>query len=226
MRKIAPLLGLLCSIALVGCVIRGNNATNPPPSQPKTERADRTNSAVVPFTGTGALPERILPTGILEIGHANAPIVLFAFTNHSCRYCAEFEQDYLPRLVEDFIRAGHLRYQVAILKLQKYPSSQLAAAAVLCAAEQRKGLPMHAALFQSTLDRRSILDKAESLALDTAAFGACLDEESTTLVIDQHQSLAQTLDVEYVPTFFYNGEEAIGLPAYADMRGRLETLKK
>src|SRR3989344_4349188 len=225
MRNITSLSVLLSSILLASCVAAPSTSTNEP-SQPKTERADRMNSAVIPFTGTGALPERLLTTGILEIGNENAPMILFSFTNHSCRYCAEFEQQYLPRLTVDFIRTGHLKVQVAMLKLQKYPSSQLAATAVLCAAEQGKGLPMHAALFATTLDRRSIVDTAERLTLNTAAFGSCLDEESTKLVIDQHQSLAQTLGVEYVPTFFYNGEKAIGLPAYADMRGRLETLKK
>ena len=158
------------------------------------------------------------------MGAEHASIVLLTFTNHSCRYCLEFEEDYIPRLVEDFVKPGKLRLQISILKLRKYPESVLFANALLCAAERGKGFPMHTKLFELSPDRRVILDAAGSLSMDTEQFGACLDAMETAEMLGRQSVLADTLGVEYVPTFFYDGEKAVGLPAYADMRGTIETL--
>gem|GEM_PF-811578 len=174
-------------------------------------------------TGTSALEERLLETGILEVGNPEAPLVLFAFTNHSCFYCGEFQREHFHRLLEDFIRPGKLRLQVLHLPLKKYPWSSLDATALICAAEQGQGLTMHERLFALRTHTKEVIQKeATHLKLDEKVFRSCLEDPGTELLLAQQRSLAESLSVTLVPTSFLNGEKFIGLPDYADLRGRIE----
>jgi len=171
--------------------------------------------------------ERLLPTGILEIGHSDAPSTLLLFTEHHARYCREFQRDFFPQLQKDFIDPGLLKLQIAIFPLQKYEQSQAAATALLCAAEQGQGLALHNELSEK-LDRERLPPRkyAEALALDMDVFDECTQNEGIALVLEQQQSLARSLGVSLVPTFFLNGEKLVGLPYYADLKGMIEEVSK
>src|SRR3989338_6978616 len=172
MKRIVPI--CIGVVLLLGACTRlpvaNEKPTNEIPAEDPKEGSTQASPPSSPLTGTGALPERLLPTGILEVGQERAPLTLLIFTNHSCRYCLEFEEEYVPRLVEDFVKPGKLRLQISILKLQKYPESVLFLSALVCAAEQGKGFPMHTKLFDLPPDRRTVLDAAESLTMDTERF--------------------------------------------------------
>ncbi|OGJ56385.1 hypothetical protein A3D88_03285 [Candidatus Peribacteria bacterium RIFCSPHIGHO2_02_FULL_52_16] len=227
---IRPLILFGFGLLLVGCVpvIAPENSTQPASSasgvvaETRKEGSPTLKIVPSPLMGSGALPERLLETGILVIGQKNAPLTLVLFTNHSCRYCREFEEVYFPRLTEDFLRAGKLKLEIVLLPLKKYPESALAASSLFCAAAQGKGLLMHESLFDTSITRRSVIDLAETLSLDTDIFGTCLDAPETARVLLEQASIAEMLATEFVPTFFLNGEKFIGLPTYADLRGRIE----
>ncbi len=167
--------------------------------------------------------ERLLPSGIIEIGDRDAPVVLLMFTEHHCRYCKDFYREHFPRLHEDFIDQGKLQLQIGILPLRKYTHSERAALGLLCAATQGKGIPMHELLFTlGAKDRATLMNEAATLDLDLNLFTQCLDSPDTQKTIERQKSLARSLDVTLVPTFFLNGRKAVGLPQYADLRGEIE----
>lgn len=167
--------------------------------------------------------ERLLPSGLIEIGDRDAPVVLLMFTEHHCRYCKDFYHEHFPLLIEDFVTPGKLKLQIGILPLRKYIHSQNAAFGLLCGATQGKGIPMHELLFAlGAKDRETLLSEAASLELDTDLFTQCLDSPDTEKTIERQKSLARSLDVTLVPTFFLNGEKSVGLPRYADLRGMIE----
>lgn len=169
------------------------------------------------------LVERLLPSGFIEIGDREAPLVLLMFTEHHCRYCKDFSIDHFSKLHRDFIEQGKLRLQISILPLQKYPDSTAAATGLLCAATQGKGMPMHELLFElGARDREVLLSEARTLELDEALFTQCLDSPDTLKTVERQKSIARSLDVTLVPTFFLNGEKSVGLPYYADLRGMIE----
>lgn len=168
--------------------------------------------------------ERLLPSGLLEIGDRDAPTSLMMFTEHHCRYCKQFFREQFPRLHEDFIAQGKLRLQIGILPLKKYIHSERAALGLLCASTQGKGIPMHEILFKiGAKDRATLMKEAVTLELDLKLFEQCLDSPDTARTIERQRSLARTLDVELVPTFYLNGEKSVGLPYYADLRGMIES---
>lgn len=168
--------------------------------------------------------ERLLPSGLIEIGDRDAPVVLLMFTEHHCRYCKDFYHEHFPLLIEDFINQGKLKLQIGILPLRKYVHSQNAALGLLCSATQGKGIPMHELLFAlGAKDRETLLSEAATLELDKELFVQCLESPDTLKTVERQKSLARSLDVTLVPTFFLNGEKSVGLPQYADLRGMIET---
>lgn len=220
---------LFLSLILGGCLLQNQPETILPgqtQTGPKME-GETAKTVVIPLNGSGSFPERMLETGILEIGNRTAPLVLLTFTNHHCRYCREFQEKIFPRLLKDFIEPGVLRYQVTILPLKKYPQSRNAFMALLCASAQSKGLAMHDLLFSlSSADPATILKATEQWPFDRDLLRMCLSDPMVASKIIEQESIARTLDVTLVPTFFLNGEKFIGLPDYPDLRGRIEAKQK
>lgn len=174
---------------------------------------------------TGALlpMERLLPNGVLDIGDRGAPLTLLVFTEHHCAYCREFMNEHFLQLMSEFITPGLLRVQLVSFPLRKYEHSGATAKAVLCSAEQGKGLPMSSLLFErQATDEAAIRKYADELALDPALFAECLRTPGTEAAIMRQKDWALSLGVEYVPSFFLDGEKFVGLPYYADLRGRIE----
>lgn len=210
----------IASTLLVGCMPTESQVEEPILNEPQAEAIDEQANEQ---SDDIVIVERLLPTGLIEIGDRNAPVVLMMFTEHHCRYCKEFYSAHLPLLLRDFINLGKVRLQIGILPLRKYVSSENAAMSLLCAATQGKGIPMHELLFEvGAKDRKAQLSLASTLELDTTLFAQCLDSPDTTKTLERQKSLARSLDVTLVPTFFLSGVKSVGLPYYADLRGMIE----
>ncbi|MCF7844653.1 MAG: DsbA family protein [Kiritimatiellales bacterium] len=225
MRK--SLLIASAALLLAGCSIEPSAPNQPDslPSTPPEERTEETAKINIEeiLSGTGAISERLLITGVIDIGKREAPVTLILFTEHYARYAREFQQDHFPHLLEDFIEPGLVRFQVVILPLKKYPQSEPAAAGLLCAAMQGKGILMHTTLSE-LLDKERLEPHhyAEKIGLNLDEFDTCMEGEEIQLVLKQQRAWAQSLDVTLVPTFFLNGERHVGLPYYSDLRGMIE----
>ena len=194
-----------------------------PLSKPGVPTEKRTESGALPSIASDAPLERLLPTGILEIGDRDAPLTLLLFTEYHCHYCREFAGDHLPKLLRDFVATKKLRLQIAILPLKKYSLSEPTAIAALCAAAQGKGLAMHAKLLGNLeKDTDAIASYAEELKLEMKLFKECVASDDAKGKIEMQKSLARSLDVTLVPTLFLNGEKSVGLPYWPDLRGMIE----
>lgn len=194
-------------------------SSSPAPFIPlKPKEVEETLTDVRPLISSGTT---------LSMGKADAPLTLLVFTNHSCTYCREFHDALLPRLKEDFVNKGLMRLDVAILPIAKYPSSEMETAALFCAMEQGKSWEMHESLFSLTdRSRKGIVAAAKTLNMNAKKIDACLDASTTASFVEAHGSLAKTLNVTLVPTFFLNDEKLVGLPSYADLRGWIENKMK
>lgn len=200
--------------------------SEPPVEQPAVNRTEENDLLPEDTTQSGVtIVERLLPTGLLEVGDRYAEVTLLMFTEHHCRYCKEFYREHFSALHRDFIDPGYLRLQIGILPLKKYKDSSAAATGLYCAAEQQAGIPMHELLFTlGASSQESLLNQAASLELNIDVFTECLTSERAALAINQQTSLARSLNVTLVPTFFLNGKKSVGLPYYADLQGEIEAL--
>ncbi|MBT4119750.1 MAG: thioredoxin domain-containing protein [Candidatus Peribacter sp.] len=208
-----------CSFAVLTACVPVENAPQDVPEQDFGEELEVEATEDQKLT----IVERLLPSGLIEIGDRDADTVLLMFTEHHCRYCKDFYNEHFGALVEEFINQGTLKLQIGILPLRKYIHSQNAALGLLCAATQGKGIPMHELLFTlGAKDHDTLMSEAATLELDQELFAQCLKSPDTLKTIERQKSLARTLDVTLVPTFFLNGEKSEGLPHYADLRGMIE----
>lgn len=174
--------------------------------------------------GSGtAVVERLLPNGVLEIGERDAPLTLLVVTEHHCRYCKEFHGEQLPSLMKEFVDAGDLRIQIAILPLRKYAGSELGARASFCAAKQNAGLAMHRRLFTlPEVTRDAVAKSIGSVGMDGSVFHACLDDAHTGDILASQHAWLRAMGVTLVPTFFLNGEKSVGLPEIVDLGDWIE----
>lgn len=194
-----------------------------PPQISQAEEIGETEAVIEEGQAKISVVERLLPSGFLEIGSRDAPLVLMMYTEHHCRYCKDFQSDHFPKLHRDFIAPGVLRLQIGILPLKKYSDSELAAKSMLCAATQGKGMPMHEFLLEVGISNQELLYKhVEAIELDAELFSQCLESPDTDKTIERQKSLARSLNVSLVPTFFLDGEKSVGLPYYADLKGMIE----
>ena len=233
MRK-ATLFTLSCSLLLAACTLPtpSRQQQNSPASsssasseevQLQGEEIGEGMPLTEELTETGALAERFLSTGVLEIGNPQAPLTLLMFTEHHCSYCRQVLLELFPRLKTDALDLGSVKVQIAMLPLQKYQKSTEAALGFICSAAQGKGLAMHDTLFRNpNKSKEAILSYAVDLKLDTALLRDCMKSARTTAMLEDQQVWAQSLGIDVVPTLFLNGEKFIGLPYYPDLRGRIE----
>jgi protein-disulfide isomerase len=174
---------------------------------------------------TGSLlPERLLSSGLLELGNRDAPHTILLITEHHCGYCKEFLTEHIPTLEREFINPGNLQLTIAILPLKKYVGSTEMSAALLCAGKQGRGLPMHRLLFERTgSDRASLLSYARDIKIDEKLFGECLENAETAAMLDEQSSWLRSLGVSAVPTYFIDGKQYTGLPYAADLEGQIRS---
>lgn len=184
------------------------------------------------MTGTGALAERFVEHGILEIGEEDAPVTLMVFTNYSCAYCAQFMRDVLPKMEQEFLATGDLKVRILPAPLKKYPNSALEAAALTCGAVLARGQVINAALTDAaTRDRKFLMTLPKQLDIPAADFTKCLDAPETKALVEQQRIFAESHGVTLLPTFMVVGHDdpplsssaksIVGLPSYADLRGWL-----
>lgn len=223
------LLTLALTLILFACVQVPERATpvektkEPPPMMPE-EKVEEIASIDIEelISGTGALSERLLATGVIDVGRRDAPVTLLLFTEHHARYARDFQLDLFPRLFSDFIEEGILRFQIAILPLKKYPGSEGAATGLICAAMQSKGMVMHQILSKKLDEERLEPDHyAAELELDLEKFNECMGSEEIGIILKQQKAWGKSLDVTLVPTYFINGEKFVGLPYYPDLKGQI-----
>lgn len=190
---------------------------------PMTEGDD-----VMPITGTGSYQanERLLASGMIEIGNANAPVSLVLLTNYSCAYCKEFQDVLVPRLITDFIRTDKIRISIVPFNLQKYTESEQSAGMVICAAQLGKGWPMHQLLFREKMNTKAFSDTLITLELDRTQLNTCAASDNIRATVAAQQAVSRSFGVNVVPSYFINGRMYEGMPEYADLRGQIEEAMK
>jgi protein-disulfide isomerase len=140
--------------------------------------------------------------GSPTLGAANARLVLIAFEDFKCGYCAQFFRDVEPTLKSKYIEPGQLR---VVFKFFPIYAPQ-AAVASLCAAEQGRFWEFHDLLFAKQGewqdgDRAAMAEFGKSLGLDVGRFTQCLQEAPGQAQVEADYELGQQLGVRGTPYF-------------------------
>jgi protein-disulfide isomerase len=138
-------------------------------------------------------------------GKVDAPITVVEYSDYQCPFCARSYRDVMPKLQEEYIDTGKLRFV-----MREYPLSSIhknatnASMAALCAGDQGKYWEMHDLLFenQKQLGVDNLKSFASTIGLDTASFNECLDGKKTSGKVQKDMASASKLGMGGTPGFF------------------------
>ncbi|MCU0937213.1 MAG: DsbA family protein [Gammaproteobacteria bacterium] len=144
-------------------------------------------------------------TGQPSVGNEQAPVVLLEFTDFQCPFCRRHLNSVLPKLLEEYVNCGKVRYVFFDFPSEtKHPNAFSAALAARCASDQRRYWDVHNWLFANSqlLDRERLLAHANAVGLDVAAFRACIDSGRHAEAVRSNMGRGVQLRVRGTPTFF------------------------
>jgi protein-disulfide isomerase len=154
-------------------------------------------------------------------GSEKAPITIIEFSDFQCSFCWKFWKETLPRLDEEYIKTGKVRFVYRHLAILG-PPSVAAAQAVDCAGDQGKFWEYHDTLFTSkglfSFTNGQLKRHARNLGLDGAAFDQCLDSGKYAKKVEGETGIGRLLGANGTPTFFINGLRLVGAHPFETFR--------
>lgn len=138
-------------------------------------------------------------------GDADAIVTMVEFSDYECPFCIKYFQEILPRIEENYISNGRIRYAFRDFPVDElHPAAIRAHEASRCAGEQDRFWDMHGRLFSApgTHGDDQLRLRAEESGLDLGAFDACLASGRTTEDIRRVGNLAVTMGANGTPSFF------------------------
>lgn len=162
-------------------------------------------------------------------GGPDAPVTIVEFSDFQCTFCRQFWRETLPRIEEQYIRPGKVRFVYRHLAILGPPSVQAAIAAE-CAHEQGKFWPYHDRLFSSAglfaLTTGNLKRYAQGLQLDTVRFNACLDGQRPREKVEQETIIGRVIGMTGTPGFLINGGRLIGAQPFEVFEEIIDNLLK
>ena len=145
------------------------------------------------------------------LGDQNAPITIVEYSDFQCPFCGKFFKETESMLREKYIKTGKVKFiyrNFAFLGQE----SLWAANAARCAGEQDKFWQYHDYLYgnqsgenQGAFSKDNLKSFATALGLDKEKFGACLDSEKYTDLIQKETKAGAEAGVQGTPANFING---------------------
>jgi protein-disulfide isomerase len=153
--------------------------------------------------------------GGYSLGSDSAPLTMIEFTDYQCPFCRGFENNTFDQIRKLYIDTGKLRFVSRNFPLSIHSDAMRSAEAALCAGDQGQYWPMRDFLFKSSsLAADRILDSAQNLKLDPAAFRSCLESEKHKSEILGDTEDAQALQISGTPAFVIGKTTAFGVEGY------------
>ena len=166
---------------------------------------ERARAPAAAAAATGFRPQTIKIGASPFKGKVDAPVTVVEYSDYQCPFCARNYRDVMPKLQEEYIDTGKLKFVMRenpIASLHKNATN--ASIAALCAGDQDKYWEMHDMLFenQKELDVDNLKSFAGAIGLDTASFNECLDSKETEGQVRKDMASSAKLGMRGTPGFF------------------------
>lgn len=147
---------------------------------------------------------------LLTAGPVDAPIGLIVFSDYQCPFCAQWNEETLPAMME-LADAGLLRIEWRDTNIFG-EASWRASHAAYAAALQDSYWEYHDLLFidgekrpESELSEEALIALAAELSLDTERFARDMRSASTADAVQENVDLAMELGAASTPSFIFGG---------------------
>ena len=150
-------------------------------------------------------------------GSADAPVVLYEYSDYECPFCRRFAAETLARVEKEYVANGRLAIVFRDNPLPMHPRAAAAAAAGACAERMGKRWPMSEKLMKdpAALSDEDFRRYAREIGLDGAAFDRCLSDPAIPAKIQRGKDEGWTMGVKGAPIFL------VGVRAPGEKRVRL-----
>ncbi|MBX3010139.1 MAG: DsbA family protein [Caldilineaceae bacterium] len=147
-----------------------------------------------------------------SMGSPDAPVVVEAYEDFLCPHCLQWTTTVKPRMFEEYIKAGQVRFVYRTFPLSGFaPASNMAAMASRCAADQGAFWPYHDRLFNTqregqpgfTIER--LIEYAAEIGLDRNSFTSCMTNFQHQADIEATIQEGVSRGVSGTPSVFVNG---------------------
>jgi protein-disulfide isomerase len=198
------------------------------------------------------LQERMLPTNsttpaVPEVSSVNvrgepfrgtntARVAVIEYSDFGCSFCARYAREIFPRLDEEYVKPGKLRYFFRDLPEPKETNSWFKARAARCAGDQGKFWELHDLLFNApSASEKDVTSLAQTIGLDTEKFNQCLLSEKYLVNIQRSVAGAKKMGLFGTPAFLIGAisEDSdfvmvkrvlVGTESYESMKSILDEL--
>jgi protein-disulfide isomerase len=166
------------------------------------------------------------------MGDPNAPVVIEQFSDYGCSHCAAFAQGSGERIAEEYVATGQVYFISRSTGDFNATSSDVAAEAAYCAADQGKYWEYHDILYANqsllfysgvTYIENYLTAFAETLNLDMDQFNNCLTNGEKRDRVLQDGADAQAAGINSTPSFLINGTLIRGNAPYEEFQAQIET---
>jgi protein-disulfide isomerase len=162
-----------------------------------------------------------------SMGNADAPVVVVEYGDYQCPACGRFASTVKPKIVEEFVNSGQVRFVFRSFQFIG-EESQWAAEAAECANEQGKYWEYYDKLYSSqagenagAFQKENLEGFAAELGLQTEQFNQCLASGKYTEKVNTETLEAQNLGLRSTPSLLVNGELVEGGGQYEVLSAKI-----
>ncbi len=137
------------------------------------------------------------------LGQSSAPLTIVEFSDYQCPYCSQFQNSIFPKLKQEFIDQGLVRFIHKDLPLPFHNQAEESAAVARCAQRQNAFWITHQALYdqQNCLACKGPRSIAVEAGLSEQELDQCLQDPAIPNVVRSNQSEAGLHNINATPTF-------------------------
>ncbi|MCE3255318.1 MAG: DsbA oxidoreductase [Rickettsiaceae bacterium] len=169
----------------------------------------------------------------LVLGDKNAPITMIEYASLSCPHCATFYSDAFPKLNEEYIKTGKVKFIYRDFPLNQ--PALVAAQLGLCQvknheADAEKYYDFVKLMFktqESWAFDEKFASKLETITrldgMSAGKFNSCVkDAKMQEELLKRRMEASQALQISSTPTFFVNKEVISGYSGYGEIKNAIE----
>ncbi|CAN5653304.1 thioredoxin domain-containing protein [soil metagenome] len=173
-------------------------------------------------------------------GSPTARVTIMEVSDYHCPYCRRQTQQTFPRISDEFIKTGKVRYLFVDYPIkQLHPTAARSHEAAACAGEEGKYWEMHNSLFANApaKDDGALTAQARAIGANTGSFTACLSSGRYASPVQTSVARMEQLGIGGTPMTLIGLTPAPGQPMkvvsfvygarpYADFKAAIEQLLK
>lgn len=186
--RLGLLAGLAVIVVLVAVVVAGSGG------------GSSSQKSTTPAAAESAL--KGIPQSGIALGSPKAPVTMVEFADLQCPFCAQYQRDVFPTLLNRYIRTGKLRVELHLLRFIGPDSDRLARVAAAASEQNRMFQFVDLAYARQGAENsgyatQQFIDKlAADAGLKQTSAGSAANQQ-----VSQSEQIAKTLGISSTPSF-------------------------